>query len=480
MARKLPRLSKSLLDKPQLITASKFQEISEVLENREYLKSFEPEAFLDVDDLVGDNSESLVDDSVGILRVEGPTTYKLTGLEALCGGCSYTGLLSQMKEFVEQGKKTVLMKIDSPGGQAYRMMYTSRELRRLADDNDIKLIGYVDGMMASAGIGLGVACHEVIANPEAEVGSVGVVISLLDQSKALEKEGLKRVFITAGGEKVPFNEDGTFRDTFLADLQESVTDLYKKFTIHVADMRSINVQTVRDTEARMFKADDALQLGFIDKVMEENEFYTYLNSLTDTTVELDEKQNTKTPLKEKLMSDNLQPEASVVDASAEMATKLAEMQAAMDAQAEQLKAAVDAQTASMDALASYQAKEQEAEQEALSTKLDNSLFLAESKEQLMTFFMSAETSAESKELMSGVIDSATQANATLASEAKVELEAAVADKVKAEGDAEKAKLDAAEVKKEFGQKQESVETVPVLDPVNRQASVADWVAKHKK
>ena len=58
-------------------------------------------------------------------------------------------------------------------------------------------------------MGLGAAAHEIIANPESEAGSIGVVISLQNNNKQLEKEGIERTFITAGSEKVPFEEDGS-------------------------------------------------------------------------------------------------------------------------------------------------------------------------------------------------------------------------------------------------------------------------------
>lgn len=487
MAHKLPRLSKSILDKPQLITPAKFKEIADVLENRgEYLKSYEKSAnsFFsdDDDDEELEIDEDYGDPSIGVLRVEGPTTYKPTGWEAYCGGCSYTSLLSQMGDFIEQGKKIVLMKIDSPGGQAYRMMFTAKELRRLADENGIKLIAYVDGMAASAGMGLACAAHEIIANPESELGSIGVVVSLLDTSEAEKKEGYKRIYVTAGEEKVPYKEDGSFKETFLSDIQADVDDLYDKFVEHVAVMRGIDQLVVRNTQAKLIKASLSVELGLADRVMEETEFLTYLLGKIPADSEDNSektyissflpntKQSIQTTSKENLMSQIDKKEASVVDV--EMATKFAEMQAAMDTQALQLKA-------SMDALASYQAKEQEDAKSSLSIKLDGIPFLTECKEDLMSFFMSTDSNKQVKSLMSNVIDKASMAHSILSQEMTTKLEEASKAKLDAEAVAEKAKLDAQSVTKQFGEKKESSSATPVLDPVNREASIADWVSKAK-
>src|SRR5690606_2706473 len=117
---------------------------------------------------------------------------------------------------------------------------------------------------------------EIVMLEGSEAGSIGVVVRLINDSKALEKEGYQRTFIKAGGSKVPFDEEGNFRKGFLDDLQEKVDFLYDEFTGFVATNRSISVDTVRSTEAKTFLPEKALQLGLADSVMNLEEFYTYL------------------------------------------------------------------------------------------------------------------------------------------------------------------------------------------------------------
>lgn len=422
MAHKLPRLSKDILEKPQLLHPAKFKEIAEVLENREnffqtYSKNtgfgFEEEDELEVDNEYGDPS-------LGVLRIEGPTTYKPTGWEAFCGGCSYVSLIEQMKGFAEAGKKKVLMKVNSPGGQAYRMIFTAKELRKIADDNDIELVAYVDGMAASAGMGLACAAHTIVANPESELGSVGVVVSLMDTSEAMKDAGVKRIFITAGDDKVPFDEEGGFKESFLNDIQSSVNKLYDKFTTHVADMRSIDVKVVRNTQAKMLDAEEAMSIGFADKIMEEPEFLEYLlghdgGDSEDNSESCPHKEgeplfkskssktagassaSTNTHNNEVTMSTkDITPEEATVD----FAAKLAEMEAKFKQQEAQL--------------ANYQQAEAQAATEVLSTKLDGFEFAAEHKEALMGFFASAEESHQT--LMNAVLTSANTAMASMSTE----------------------------------------------------------------
>ena len=480
MAKTLPRLSRKYLDQPQFITPSKFEEIAEVLDSkdRSYFKAAY-NAAIENDFELEKTQCAVFEDyylrrasgespQYGVLEVEGPLTYKSTGWEAYCGGQSYTNLISQMESYVESGLKEVYMLVDSGGGEAFGMTESAQTIRNLADENDIKLVGYVDGCSASAAMGLSCVCHELIANPSSEIGSVGVVVSLMNNSEQMKKEGLKRSFITAGASKVPFDADGEFKDEFLADLQDKVDVLYEQFTGHVANYRTGMTQDqVKATEAKMFQSDKALELGLIDKVMELRDFKKeYLSGYTSVSV-----QNNKP--KETLMSDQpATPELSAEDIAA-MQTQLAQMG---DLQAQ---------------LATFQAKEVEAEKASLSTKLESKPFLADCKENLVDFFMNADIDADIKSLMNNVIDSASAEMSTInenhltelsdvKAEAKGKVEAAEKLATDAEAKVEDAETKAEAVKEEFGtQEQLSDEAVPSVEKVSMAEQLIANMAKVK-
>lgn len=427
MAKTLPRLSRKYLDQPQFITSSKFKEIADVLDSKDrshYKAAYQ--AAIDNDFELEKVSCSLFDGyykarelgekpSYGVLSVEGPTTYKSTGWEGLCGGCSYESLIKQMESFVEQGMTEVFMLVDSGGGEAYQMQNSSRTLRKLADDNGIKLVGYVDGMAASAGYGLLTSCHEIITNPEAEVGSIGVVISLMNNSEQLSKEGLKRTFITAGGSKVPFDADGEFKEDFLTDLQGKVDVLYEQFTSHVSTMRGglISQDTVKSTEAKMLSSDKALDIGLVDKVMELQDFKKeYLSGYKSVGT-----QNKNQ--KETLMSD-----PKVVETPQLSAEEIANMQAE---------------------LAQFKAAKVEATKASLTASLESKPFLAECQGSLVEFFMNAEVGEDVKSLMNSVIAGADAEMSNLVAEHSAELATVTEEKELAVKSAEESVLEAAKL-----------------------------------
>jgi ClpP class serine protease len=216
------------------------------------------------------------DAGIGVLAIHGGLTYK--PVYGLCGatGVSYQSILDDASEMMEAGVKTIVMDIDSGGGQGYGAFECATELRQMADANGVKLYAYNDGCMASAAYAMGCIADEVYSNPFAETGSIGVLIALMNDSKALEQAGYSRSFVTAGASKVPFDANGDFREGFLEDLQTKVDALYGQFVDHVSTYTGLDAKTVRDTEAKMFMANDALSLGLINGIMTRSEFTTYI------------------------------------------------------------------------------------------------------------------------------------------------------------------------------------------------------------
>lgn len=210
---------------------------------------------------------------LGILNIEGTTVYRSTPFEALCGMTSYQRLERTMKAQLAEGAKTVLMYVDSGGGEAYGMIETAQNLRNLADQAGAKIIAYVDGSSGSAAYGLTAVAHEVIANPSSRVGSIGVVVSLMNNSKQLEKDGLERIYLYKGDNKVALDKDGNFSESFLKTVEDMVAESYQDFTSHVASNRAMTQQDVINTQATVFTASAAKDLGLVDKLMTRSEFF---------------------------------------------------------------------------------------------------------------------------------------------------------------------------------------------------------------
>lgn len=282
----LVRIKGSLVNTPHLIESNSFNSIMDYVNKRiEGSADIIPKMLDDEDDFELSFSNYNPETRTGFLSISGPTTYRRTGWEALCGGVSYESLKEDMKLFVEQGARTVVMDVNSGGGEAQGMIDSAKYIRQLADENNIKIVGFADGSACSAAYGLLSIADEIVATVDSSIGSVGVLISLTDSSRALEKEGYKKVFVTAGQNKIPFADDGSFKPEFIDRLQTQVNELYERFTAHVAEQRGMSQEAVKNTEADVFSAKEALELGLIDQIMTFEQFDDYLVDLSQRNLE---------------------------------------------------------------------------------------------------------------------------------------------------------------------------------------------------
>ena len=301
MAKEVKRLSNELVyNKPHLITTDNLQQICNYLDVRNGSATWKDEilnAALEANKIAKDNKEALsygededkccnyyVKDGIAYLDIEGTLTCKPTIFSMLCGGMTYVQLQESVKEIAEDsGVHTVVMNFDSGGGEAFVMAETSRLIRSSLKAAGKKVITYVDGLMASAAYGLGCSADEIIMNPDSQTGSIGVVVSLMDKSKALEMDGLKPMWVYAGDSKIPYADDGSFKQEFLDDLQKSVDETYTNFVGLVSEMRGLDAKAIIDTQAKVFRANEAISLGLADKIMTYAEFEEYLKSISSAT-----------------------------------------------------------------------------------------------------------------------------------------------------------------------------------------------------
>lgn len=272
----LYRLYSKIHNTPHLITPESFSVILDYLELRneagitKMANDYEAEA---------QEAPKPFASGLGVLQVDGSLTYK--PVMTMCGtvGTSYSSLVGQMQEMADAGVTTVVMEVTSGGGEASHVFEAANEIRSIADEAGIKLIGYADTMAASAAYALISVCDEVIANPSASIGSIGCVVALLDTSKAMAQAGLKRIFVTSGESKVPFAADGSFKKEFLDEIQADVDRLNTEFAAHVSGYTGIDAKTIMGFEAKVFNASEAVERGLANKIMTNKEFAAYVGRL---------------------------------------------------------------------------------------------------------------------------------------------------------------------------------------------------------
>lgn len=277
MAHTLFKLRSKVFNTPQLMNTTEFETVVQYLNDRCSGK-MEVDSYRDEEDSEQEDGRYSYnpDAQAAVINLYGPTTYRPTFWASICGGFDYETLKEDFVQLAEQGVKVVAFHMDSPGGEAHQMMATANFIREVANEKGIDIITYVDGLAASAGYGIACVSDQIIMSSDSEVGSIGVVVRLMNDSKKLENDGYQRTFITAGKSKVPFDKEGQFTQDFIEDIQYKVDNLYEEFTEHVAKHRNVSVEAVRSTEAKTFLPSTAIELGLADGVMTVEQFYTHL------------------------------------------------------------------------------------------------------------------------------------------------------------------------------------------------------------
>lgn len=364
--RDLTRVKGKVYNTPLLITEEALLPITEYLKNpvRTGFESQQEDDFgllvsqMGVDFTLSDYDQEQIrrmkvragidpDTNIGTIPIEGVLVSKAGQVDGCVELTSYERLIQKVETQISLGVRHIIYMVDSGGGDAYQNATTAKKLRQITRDYGIRTTAYVDGSACSAAYMLASSADEVVSNPESSVGSIGVLVQLINNTKNLEKNGYERTFITAGANKIPFNDDGTFQKEFLDRIQTRVDRYYKSFTTGVAEMRNIPVEDVIKTEAQVFDADEALALNLIDKVMGYDEFSNYMQSKTMVTSSntniimnnketkiMSEKDNKDNPQasdalanQEKLQADLVQAQASIE----QLTTSLATLQSSYDA-----------------------------------------------------------------------------------------------------------------------------------------------------
>lgn len=276
MTHSLFRLSGQIFNSPQLITAESFAPIVDYLSKR---NAGEIAMMEDVEDDDEERKEKHIEiiNGIAFIKVEGALTYKPQRMMCSPECTSYLELIQQTAEAIQAGANTIVFEHSSGGGQALNCFSTANEVRRMLTEAGVRSYSYIDEGSFSASYAWACIADEVIIQPEASCGSIGCICALIDNSKALEQEGLKRVVISSTPGKSPYAEDGSFSKEFLAKMQEDVTRLGNKFAEHVSFYTGLAVDDILAMDAQTFNAEKALEIGLVNKIMTPREFLNYIS-----------------------------------------------------------------------------------------------------------------------------------------------------------------------------------------------------------
>lgn len=204
---------------------------------------------------------------VGILSVVGELVNRGAWVGANSGLVSYEGLKFQLDRLRDDNRvSSVILDIDSPGGEAVGFELAAGAIQRLAQEKPV--IAVVNGMAASGGYALASAASEIVVSETSITGSIGVIMMHLDVSRALDEAGITPTLIFTGDHKADGNSFEPLPENVRGDLQAEADAFYDAFIKIVTKGRQgrTTAKDARATQARTFIGKEAIDAKLADQV----------------------------------------------------------------------------------------------------------------------------------------------------------------------------------------------------------------------
>lgn len=230
-------------------------------------------------------------DGVAVIPVHGVLINRFNYSFGFVTG--YTFIRAMLRAaLADDDVKLIAFDVDSPGGDAPGCFELCEEIRA---SRDIKpSIAVVDALSASGGYAVSSSCTRMVCTPSGSVGSVGVYWIHADMSERHKQMGVQYTIFEApeGGAKMDGAPYGPMSERASKEAQQRVNKRWDEFVSLVAANRDIDEQDVRETQARVYRADEALALNMIDAVSTPSEAVAdFLGELaSDTPLELDDEE----------------------------------------------------------------------------------------------------------------------------------------------------------------------------------------------
>jgi ClpP class serine protease len=219
-------------------------------------------------DAVEGSMYSYIAKDTGLILIDGPIIPRATMFSDISGVASIDRLMSEFSSFEnnEEIKKIVLL-LDTPGGDVTGITDFSAQIKR-----STKAVDAYVWNANSAGYVIASAADRIIVNNLGTVGSIGVVVTAVDDTEALEKEGIKIKEIWSS--QSPYKRLNLNTEEGVSEVQKLVDSIADAMISTIAENRGITSDVVLQKygQGRVMSANDALKAGMIDSVQDVQNF----------------------------------------------------------------------------------------------------------------------------------------------------------------------------------------------------------------
>lgn len=216
-----------------------------------------------------------------VISINGPLLTRGTWLTKIFGYASYDGIRAEMQHAASNPDVLdILMFIGSPGGAAAGVSDGAEAIKKAGDVKN--LYAYSSSMCCSGAMWLAAPAKKIFVSPEAEIGSVGVVVSHFNYSKQLENEGVEVTRIRSSDLKAVGSPYFALTDKeveHITDQVETIDNIFK--TAMLAARPGISMKAMNGAT---FIGQSAVDVGLADAVLSYDAVMQYIQNQRTTTV----------------------------------------------------------------------------------------------------------------------------------------------------------------------------------------------------
>jgi protease IV len=181
-----------------------------------------------------------------------------------------------LKQYGDDSRvKAIILRVDSPGGGVSASQEIYREVKRVKEDKNKKIVVSMASVAASGGYYI--ACHadKIIANPGTVTGSIGVIAEWLNYKELAEWAKLKPVVFKSGEFKDTGSPTRELTESEKKYFQAMIDELYGQFVSAVTEgrqgKRETGVEMTRErvvslADGRVFTGEAAKKNGLVDEI----------------------------------------------------------------------------------------------------------------------------------------------------------------------------------------------------------------------
>lgn len=221
-------------------------------------------------------------DGAAVIEVKGKLTNKNSWYNKYYGLISYDQIREAIVEALDLGAGAILFDVDSPGGTVSGM----KDLSNFVSGVDVPTRAHTSGTMASAAYFFGISCEKCYSDDMAEVGSVGVVMTLMEYTESMKKQGVHAEVFRSGKHKQAGNPYEKLSAENRKHMKDQVMTYANKFFDFVSEHRGIPRPAMTEIETgKTFIGEEAVTAGLVDKLKSFDEALAETITLAEKTLD---------------------------------------------------------------------------------------------------------------------------------------------------------------------------------------------------